>query len=83
LGSAKIKLTWKKVKGAKGYAVYRATSKKGKYIKAKTLKKGSNIAYTNSKLKRGKTYYYKVCAYKVVHGIKVYGDFSKIVSKRA
>lgn len=36
---SKVKLTWKKVKGADGYEIYRATSKKGKYQKIKTLKR--------------------------------------------
>ncbi|MBR6798996.1 MAG: hypothetical protein IKM63_02885 [Firmicutes bacterium] len=54
-----VKLTWKKVSGAKKYAVYRATSKNGKYTKIATTKK---LSYTNKKLKSGKTYYYKVKA---------------------
>jgi fibronectin type 3 domain-containing protein len=54
-----VKLTWKKVDGAKKYVVYRATSKDGKYTKIATTTKTS---YTNKKLKSGKTYYYKVKA---------------------
>ena len=54
-----VKLTWKKVSGAKKYTVYRATSKNGKYTKIATTKK---LSYTNKKLKSGKTYYYKVKA---------------------
>lgn len=54
-----VKLTWKKVSGAKKYAVYRATSKNGKYTKIATT---SKLSYTNKKLKSGKTYYYKVKA---------------------
>lgn len=54
-----VKVTWKKVKGAKKYAIYRATSKNGKYTKVATVTK---LNYTNKKLKSGKTYYYKVRA---------------------
>ncbi len=54
-----VKLSWKKVDGAKKYVVYRATSKDGKYTKIATTTKTS---YTNKKLKSGKTYYYKVKA---------------------
>ena len=61
---SKVKLTWKKVKGADGYEIYRATSKKGKYQKIKTLKKGTIVSYTDGKAKKGKTYYYKVRAVK-------------------
>lgn len=56
-----LKITWKKVKGAKGYQVYRATSKNGRYKKVKTTK---STTYTNSKLTTGKKYYYKIRAYK-------------------
>lgn len=54
-----VKLSWKKVSGAKKYEIYRATSKNGKYKKIATTTKTS---YTNKKLKSGKTYYYKVKA---------------------
>jgi len=54
-----VKLTWKKVTGAKNYVVYRATSKNGKYTKIATTTK---VSYTNKSLKTGKTYYYKVRA---------------------
>ena len=59
-----LKLTWKKVSGAKGYQIYRATSKNGKYKKVKTIKSGKTVSWTNTKLTTGKKYYYKVRAYK-------------------
>lgn len=68
-----VKLSWKKVKGAAGYQVYRSTSKKGKYKKVKTTKATS---WTNRKLTTGKTYFYKVRAYKK-SGKTVYSTFSK------
>ena len=34
-----LKVSWKKVKTAKGYQIYRATKKNGKYKKVKTIKK--------------------------------------------
>lgn len=55
-----VKISWKKVKGAKGYRIYRAASKNGKYKKIKTTK---GTSYTNTKLSSGKRYYYKVRAY--------------------
>ena len=42
------------------------------------MKKAGKVIYVNKKLKKGKTYYYKVRAYKVVSGKKVYGKFSTI-----
>ncbi|MCB6994532.1 hypothetical protein LI177_13680 [bacterium 210820-DFI.6.37] len=71
-----IKNTWKKVKGAKGYEVYRATKAKGKYKKVKTIKNGKTVTWTNKKLKEGKNYFYKVRAYKLVKGKKQYSKFS-------
>lgn len=56
-----VKLSWKKVSGAEGYLVYRATSRNGNYKLIGSLKGTSCI---HSKLKTGKTYYYKVAAFK-------------------
>lgn len=77
-GSRKIKITWKKVAGASGYVITRATSKTGKYKKIKTITKGSTLTYTNTKLKARKTYYYKIKPYRKVNGVKVYGPLSKV-----
>lgn len=71
------KISWSKIPGAKGYEVYRSNSKKGTYSKISTT---SNLSYTNSKLSKKKTYYYKVRAYKVVNNKKVYSSFSSIKS---
>lgn len=56
-----IKLTWKKVDRATHYKVYRATSKDGTY---KLIKTTTSTSYTNKNLTTGKTYYYKVKAYR-------------------
>lgn len=76
-----VTLSWKKVSGAKGYEVYRATSPKGTYKRCKVLTSGSKTTYTDQKLSGGKTYYYKVRAYKISASKKVYGSYSKIVKK--
>ncbi len=55
-----------KVRNADGYVVYRADKKKGKYKKVKVLNGARKISFTNKKLKKKKTYYYKVCAYRKV-----------------
>ncbi|MFP3154635.1 lectin like domain-containing protein [Lachnospiraceae bacterium ZAX-1] len=73
-------VTWKSVKGANGYEIYRGTSKKGAYIKVKTITKGSTVNYKNSKLKAKKSYYYQMRAFKTVNGKKVYGGWSKVVN---
>ena len=78
-GSKKAYIKWKKIAGASGYEIYRATSKNGTYSLRKTVESGSTLSYTNTKLTAGKTYYYKVRAYKIDStGKKVYGTSSTI-----
>ncbi len=60
--SKAVSLSWKKIPGATGYKIYRATSKNGKYTAIKTIKKGSTTNYKNTGLKSRKTYYYKIKA---------------------
>ena len=81
-GKRIIKMKWDRVKGAKGYKIYRSTSKYGKYKCIKTIKSGSTTKYVNKKLKKGKRYYYKVYAYKKVHGTVYKGKASAIKSKK-
>ena len=69
-----VKLTWSKVSGASGYEVQVYSSKKWKSYKT-TEKTGLTI----SKLTIGKTYQYRVRAYKTVSKKKVYGAFSSTI----
>lgn len=75
--SATIK--WKKVSNATGYIVYRATSKNGKYTKIATVS-SSKQSYTNKKLTKKKTYYYKVCAIRKMNSVTVYSNNSSTKS---
>lgn len=72
-----IKLSWSKYKNAKGYKIYRATKKTGKYklIKTTTLR-----SYTNKGLKAKTRYYYKVRAYKVIKKKTKYSKYSSVKS---
>ena len=72
----KALITWKKVAGASGYIVYRASKKNGTYKAIKTIRSGKTVKYTDSKRKKGSTCYYKVRAYRKVNGNKVYGAYS-------
>lgn len=74
------KVSWKKVNGASGYQIYRAVSKNGIYSLNKTITNASTLSYTNTGLIKGKTYYYKVRAYKLINGIKVFSDYSLVKS---
>ena len=62
-GSA-LKLSWKKVKGAKSYTVYMSTKQKSGYKKIKTFKKTSLkvTKFKKKKLSKKKTYYVYVVA---------------------
>ena len=75
-----VTVKWNKVKNADGYVVYRATKKNGKYAAVKTINKGKTVTFTNKNLKKGKTYYYKIKAYKKVNGKKALGQFSAVKS---
>ena len=80
-GTKQVTVKWQKVKRAAGYEVYRSSSKNGTYKKISTIKKSATVKYTDKKgLKKGKTYYYKVRAYKTVKGKKYYTDFSSVKS---
>jgi len=78
IAKRKAKVTWKKINGAVGYEVYRSTKKTKGFKKVKTVKSGSTVKYTSGKLKKGKTYYFKVRAYKVYKGKKIYSKYSKV-----
>lgn len=76
------KLTWKKLSGASGYEVYRSTKKSGKYEKIGTVTSGKKTSYTDKKVKIGKTYYYKVRAYKKSGSTKLYNPYSSVKSAK-
>ena len=63
----------------KYYDVYRATSMDGKYT---LLKRTAATSLTNT-IKAGKTYYYKVRAYNLVDGVKVYTNYSEVLTYNA
>lgn len=73
--STSIKLSWSSVPGASYYQIYRATSSTGAYTLVKTT---SYLTYTSTALTTGRTYYYKVRAYRNVGTTKVYGSYSLV-----
>ena len=58
----KVKVTFRSVKGAKGYLIYRAEKKNGTYKKL-TKKPVKKTSYIDTKAKAKKTYYYRVVVY--------------------
>lgn len=71
----KVTLSWKNVSGETGYQVYYSTKRYSGYEKAATYKKNITKG-AKSKLKSGKTYYFKVRSYKKTASGNVYSTWS-------
>lgn len=72
------KLTWKKVKNATGYEVYQSMKKNSGYKKVKTITKNKTVTYKAGKLKKKKTYYFKIRTYRKAGGATYYGNYSNV-----
>lgn len=72
-----IKIYWKKVKGAKGYEVYRYENAKECWKKIKTTKKTS---YTLTNMLEGEKVKIRVRAYKKTKSGNEYGKYSGVLS---
>ena len=77
-----LKLTWKKVKGVKGYQIQYSTSNNFKKAKKVTIKKAKITSKTIKKLKAKKKYYVRIRTYIIVNGKKRYSGWSKIKSQK-
>lgn len=76
VSSTSVKVSWVAVVGATAYELWRSDTYSGTY----TLAKASTTAsITDTGLPSGKAYYYKVKAYRLVNGVKVYSGFSAVV----
>ena len=77
----KVKISWNKVPGADGYRIYLYDSSKKKYTKLIT--RNSKVKSVLHKgLKAGKTYSYKIRAYRKVNGKVVYSSYSAVKKVR-
>lgn len=70
---------WKKISNATSYQIYRATSKNAAYSKIATVNSKA-VSYKNTKLSKGKTYYYKVRAIRKMNSTTLYSPYSSIKS---
>lgn len=75
-GSSKAVLKWKKIPGVSGYEIQMSTKAKKGFKKIASVK-SLRTTFTKGKLKKGKTYYFRIRAYKTVTGGKVYSAWSK------
>ena len=72
-----VTVKWSKVTGAKGYAVYQK-KEGGSYSRVATITSGSKVSYTKNSLNSATKYYYKIKAYKIQSGKKVYSSYSNV-----
>ena len=77
-GSKKAVLKWTKQGGCNGYEIYMAASKSGAFKKIATIKDKATISYTKTGLVPGRTYYFKVRAYKTSGTTNLFGAFSAV-----
>ena len=75
----KAKVTWKSLGKGYKYEVFKSTKPTGKFKKAATAKKAKAVV---KKLKKGKTFYFKVRGFKKVGGKKVYTQFSDVAKAK-
>lgn len=82
-----IKLSWTKSKGYKldYYEVFRSVKKNSGYGKAAyyKTKTASKTTFTNTSVKKGTRYYYKVRGVRVIDGKKIYTQYSNKTWKTA
>lgn len=69
-------IKWKKVKGADGYEIYKANALNGVYKQYVTVQSADDLSLDDRYLS-DKQHYYRVRAYKMVNGRKVYGAYSE------
>ena len=72
--SGKAMVTWTNIYGESGYQISRSTSKNGTFI-VSTYETATENSKSVSAIK-GRTYYYRVRAYKIVDGKYIYGPWS-------
>ncbi len=72
-----IKLAWSVSPGATGYVLYRSETSNGPFLRYKATKA---LSFTDTGLTAGKTYYYKVRAYRAGDKINIYGTPSAWIS---
>ncbi|MCI8992670.1 MAG: DUF4886 domain-containing protein [Eubacterium sp.] len=77
-----IKITWTKNKKATGYILYRSVKKNSGYKKIATMKSKNTVSYTDKTAKKGKTYYYRIKAYKKMNGKTYCSASSKTVKAK-
>lgn len=76
LKGRKARVTWRRSRAAGGYQIQYSRFKSMKKAKKKTVTKNRTTRKTISKLKKGKTYYFRIRTYKKAGGKKYYSAWS-------
>jgi len=82
VNSNTMRIHWNKVNGAASYDIYRSTSREGGFKKIGSVNK-SVTKYTDTAIKSGKKYYYKIVTVGNLKGERITNEYSKPVSYRA
>lgn len=75
--STKIKISWSSVQGKTGYEMWRSTSGNGDFA---LITSATSTSYYDMNVIAGTTYFYKIRAYRLINNVRIYGDFSTIIS---
>lgn len=71
-----LQVKWKKVYGCDGYEIYRSGNPNKNFKKIKDCSGSNTLYYVDGQRTCGTKYYYKIRAYKVVNGKKIYSTYS-------
>lgn len=72
-----VNISWKKVSDSIGYTVYMKVGKNGEYKLVADTEDKDITTISQTELKKGKTYYFRVRAYKEIYGERSYGELSE------
>lgn len=78
LKKRKVQIKFNGIPGAKAYEIQFSTKKNKGFKNIKTVKSDKKLVLKSKKLKKGKTYYFRLRAYKIVKGHKFYGKYSSV-----
>ncbi len=80
--SKALVISWETVNNAANYEIYRATKKNGTYSRIATLAGVNRLTYTDTKIKAGKKYHYKIRSVGQIDKSTVYSDYSEVYTAR-
>ena len=81
-GSKKLTVKWKKSSGITGYELQYSLKKNFSSKKTVNISKAKTTSKEIKSLKKGKTYYVRIRAYKTVNGTKYYSAWSKVLKAK-